>query len=175
MWRYLYYCAVLVGKKNLEVRPIAINKVTLVLRYIKTWSRCSSHQGEIVKRIVYKNPDAQFIFCAGDDKVRSMSIPIFTPFWQILPSSDRRRHVPFTLPFQIWCQESHDETTSLRHAHRERWSRRAWRGPRYRPWGRLHNCCWSYRETDTCQLARNHASGGHRAHASVGQWRRLEE
>lgn len=42
---------VLVGKKNLEVRPIAVNK------------------GEIVKRIVYMNPDAEFIFCAGDDKV----------------------------------------------------------------------------------------------------------
>jgi trehalose 6-phosphate synthase/phosphatase len=42
---------VLVGKKNLEVRPFAVNK------------------GEIVKRIVYKNPDAEFIFCAGDDKV----------------------------------------------------------------------------------------------------------
>jgi trehalose 6-phosphate synthase/phosphatase len=41
---------VLVGKKNLEVRPIAVNK------------------GEIVKRIVYKNPDTQFVFCAGDDK-----------------------------------------------------------------------------------------------------------
>ncbi|KAI0298635.1 trehalose 6-phosphate phosphatase [Multifurca ochricompacta] len=41
---------VLVGKKNLEVRPIAINK------------------GEIVKRILYLNPDAQFVFCAGDDK-----------------------------------------------------------------------------------------------------------
>jgi trehalose 6-phosphate synthase/phosphatase len=39
-----------VGKKNLEVRPIAVNK------------------GEIVKRILYKNPDAEFIFCAGDDK-----------------------------------------------------------------------------------------------------------
>jgi len=25
-------------------------------------------QGEIVKRILYKNPDAEFIFCAGDDK-----------------------------------------------------------------------------------------------------------
>jgi trehalose 6-phosphate synthase/phosphatase len=44
---------VLVGKKNLEVRPIAINK------------------GEIVKRILYLNPDAQFVFCAGDDKVRA--------------------------------------------------------------------------------------------------------
>lgn len=41
---------VLVGKKNLEVRPIAVNK------------------GEIVKRILYTNPDAEFIFCAGDDK-----------------------------------------------------------------------------------------------------------
>ncbi|GLB42217.1 putative trehalose-phosphatase [Lyophyllum shimeji] len=41
---------VLVGKKNLEVRPIAVNK------------------GEIVKRILYQNPDAQFVFCAGDDK-----------------------------------------------------------------------------------------------------------
>ncbi|KAH7887163.1 glycosyltransferase family 20 protein [Phlebopus sp. FC_14] len=41
---------VLVGKKNLEVRPIAVNK------------------GEIVKRILYMNPDAEFIFCAGDDK-----------------------------------------------------------------------------------------------------------
>jgi len=41
---------VLVGKKNLEVRPIAINK------------------GEIVKRILYTNPDAEFVFCAGDDK-----------------------------------------------------------------------------------------------------------
>ena len=42
--------AVLVGKKNLEVRPLAVNK------------------GEIVKRILYLNPDAEFIFCAGDDK-----------------------------------------------------------------------------------------------------------
>ncbi|KAI0035788.1 trehalose 6-phosphate phosphatase [Vararia minispora EC-137] len=42
--------AVMVGKKNLEVRPLAVNK------------------GEIVKRILYKNPDAEFVFCAGDDK-----------------------------------------------------------------------------------------------------------
>ena len=45
-------CAtLLVGKKNLEVRPMAVNK------------------GEIVKRIMYENPDAEFVFCAGDDKV----------------------------------------------------------------------------------------------------------
>ncbi|KAI8974855.1 trehalose 6-phosphate phosphatase [Trametes punicea] len=41
---------VLVGKKNLEVRPLAVNK------------------GEIVKRILYFHPDAEFVFCAGDDK-----------------------------------------------------------------------------------------------------------
>jgi len=41
---------VLVGKKNLECRPLAVNK------------------GEIVKRILYNNPDAEFVFCAGDDK-----------------------------------------------------------------------------------------------------------
>lgn len=29
-----------------------------------------SNQGEIVKRILYLNPEAEFIFCAGDDKVR---------------------------------------------------------------------------------------------------------
>lgn len=41
---------VLVGKKNLEVRPLAVNK------------------GEIVRRLIYENPSADFIFCAGDDK-----------------------------------------------------------------------------------------------------------
>jgi trehalose 6-phosphate synthase/phosphatase len=41
---------VLVGKKNLEVRPLAVNK------------------GEIVKRLMYEHPEADFVFCAGDDK-----------------------------------------------------------------------------------------------------------
>ncbi|KZV61342.1 glycosyltransferase family 20 protein [Peniophora sp. CONT] len=53
---------VMVGKKNLEVRPIAINK------------------GEIVKRLMYLNPDVEFVFCAGDDKTdedmfRALSFP----------------------------------------------------------------------------------------------------
>jgi trehalose 6-phosphate synthase/phosphatase len=26
------------------------------------------NKGEIVKRILYQNPDAEFVFCAGDDK-----------------------------------------------------------------------------------------------------------
>ncbi|THH14614.1 hypothetical protein EW146_g5739 [Bondarzewia mesenterica] len=56
------FAIVLVGKKNLEVRPIAVNK------------------GEIVKRILYDNPDAEFVFCAGDDKTdedmfRALSFP----------------------------------------------------------------------------------------------------
>lgn len=42
---------VMVGKKNIECRVLAINK------------------GEIVKRIIYQNPDADFLFCVGDDKV----------------------------------------------------------------------------------------------------------
>jgi trehalose 6-phosphate synthase/phosphatase len=50
----------MVGKKNLEVRPIAVNK------------------GEIVKRILYLNPDTEFIFCAGDDKVISHSPSFFS-------------------------------------------------------------------------------------------------
>ncbi|KAL0073657.1 glycosyltransferase family 20-domain-containing protein [Phycomyces blakesleeanus] len=41
---------ILVGKKNLEVRPLSINK------------------GEIVKKILAQNPDADFVMCAGDDK-----------------------------------------------------------------------------------------------------------
>ncbi|KAF8524292.1 trehalose 6-phosphate phosphatase [Hysterangium stoloniferum] len=43
---------VLVGKKNLEVRPIAVNKA------------------KIVKRLMYHHPAAEFVFCAGDDKAR---------------------------------------------------------------------------------------------------------
>ncbi|KAJ2957371.1 hypothetical protein NQZ79_g6913 [Umbelopsis isabellina] len=41
---------VMVGKKNLEVRPLAINK------------------GEIVKKLLGQHPDVEFIACAGDDK-----------------------------------------------------------------------------------------------------------
>ncbi|KAJ6470473.1 hypothetical protein C8R45DRAFT_1218303 [Mycena sanguinolenta] len=58
---------VLVGKKNLKVRPIAVNK------------------GEIVKRLLYKNPDAELIFAQG-----------------------MARHVP--RPHSPWhgCDEGHD-------------------------------------------------------------------
>lgn len=45
-----YAVEIMVGKKNLEVRPLAVNK------------------GEIVKRLTYEHPDAEFVFCAGDDR-----------------------------------------------------------------------------------------------------------
>merc|ERR1712093_329402 len=41
---------VIVGKKNLEVRP------------------AHTHKGEIVKRLTYQYADADFLICAGDDK-----------------------------------------------------------------------------------------------------------
>ncbi|KAF9931429.1 threalose-6-phosphate phosphatase [Modicella reniformis] len=41
---------ILVGKKNLEVRPTIVNK------------------GEIVKRLLSQHPEVEFILCAGDDK-----------------------------------------------------------------------------------------------------------
>jgi trehalose 6-phosphate synthase/phosphatase len=41
---------ILVGKKNLEVRPTIVNK------------------GEIVKRLLVQHPEAEFVLCAGDDK-----------------------------------------------------------------------------------------------------------
>ncbi|KAI9099945.1 glycosyltransferase family 20-domain-containing protein [Phlyctochytrium arcticum] len=41
---------ILLGKKNLEVRPVSINK------------------GEIVKRLMTLHPDADFVFCTGDDR-----------------------------------------------------------------------------------------------------------
>ncbi|KAG0292977.1 threalose-6-phosphate phosphatase [Dissophora globulifera] len=41
---------ILVGKKNLEVRPTIVNK------------------GEIVKRLLLQHPEVEFVLCAGDDK-----------------------------------------------------------------------------------------------------------
>jgi hypothetical protein len=66
---------VMIGKKNLEVRATAVNK------------------GEIVKRILYLNPDTEFIFCAGDDKVRLHSERLIIAHPDFL-LKDRRRHVP---------------------------------------------------------------------------------
>lgn len=35
------------------------------------------NKGEIVKRIMYENPDAEFVFCAGDDKVCSATASVW--------------------------------------------------------------------------------------------------
>ncbi|KAG1820990.1 uncharacterized protein BJ212DRAFT_1478087 [Suillus subaureus] len=54
----------LMSKKNLEVRPIAVNK------------------GEIVKHILYQNPGVEFIFCAGDNKTNEdmfCALLLFSP------------------------------------------------------------------------------------------------
>ena len=41
---------ILIGKKNIEVRPASVNK------------------GEIVKKILAQHASADFVICAGDDK-----------------------------------------------------------------------------------------------------------
>lgn len=45
-----YPVEVLVGKKNLEVRPISVSK------------------GEVVRRLLSLYSDTDFVFCAGDDR-----------------------------------------------------------------------------------------------------------
>lgn len=65
---------ILVGKKNLEVRPMMVNK------------------GEVVKRILAQSPDADFIVCAGDDKTdedmfRTLSVVYFARYQHELNES----------------------------------------------------------------------------------------
>ncbi|KAI1785973.1 trehalose 6-phosphate phosphatase [Ganoderma leucocontextum] len=64
---------VLVGKKNLEVRPLAVNK------------------GEIVKRILYFHPDAEFVFCAGDDKTDEDMFRALLLFPQTAPTAQAQQ------------------------------------------------------------------------------------
>lgn len=66
---------ILVGKKNLEVRPMMINK------------------GEVVKRILAQTPEADFIVCAGDDKTdedmfRQLLATYFTKYQEKLNQGD---------------------------------------------------------------------------------------
>ncbi|KAH7099697.1 trehalose 6-phosphate phosphatase [Auriculariales sp. MPI-PUGE-AT-0066] len=78
---------VLVGKKNLEVRPIAINK------------------GEIVKRIVYENPDAEFVFCAGDDKTDEDMFRALLLF----PLGATEATVPAPVSAELFDDEAHED------------------------------------------------------------------
>ncbi|KXN84045.1 Trehalose-phosphatase [Leucoagaricus sp. SymC.cos] len=79
---------VMVGKKNLEVRPIAVNK------------------GEIVKRILYLNPDAEFIFCAGDDKTDE---DMFRALLLFQPGQNGQKTYPrFEAPLSVTLIDSKD-------------------------------------------------------------------
>ncbi|KAI8973032.1 glycosyltransferase family 20-domain-containing protein [Pilobolus umbonatus] len=67
---------ILVGKKNLEVRPMMINK------------------GEVVKRILNNTPEVDFIVCAGDDKTdedmfRTLTSVYFSRYQQELESNKK--------------------------------------------------------------------------------------
>lgn len=83
---------VLVGKKNLEVRPLAINK------------------GEIVKRILYDHPDAEFVFCAGDDKTDE---DMFRTLFNLAPSTPEMEaasdHDRFEAPSDLGGQVARDQ------------------------------------------------------------------
>lgn len=70
----------LVGKKNLEVRPIAVNK------------------GEIVRRIVWENGDAEFVFCAGDDKTDEDMFRALAPLAVPKLDGDKDALVEFAAP-----------------------------------------------------------------------------
>ncbi|KAJ6553289.1 trehalose-phosphatase-domain-containing protein [Mycena capillaripes] len=78
-----------VGKKNLEVTPIAVNK------------------GEIVKRLLYKNPDAEFIFCAGDDKTDE------DMFRALLLFPNDSESAMMEAPLSVTLVDTQDNTTPL--------------------------------------------------------------
>lgn len=59
----------MVGKKNLEVRPLAVNK------------------GEIVKRLIYNHSDSEFVMCAGDDKTDEDMFRSLSDIFVLAPGS----------------------------------------------------------------------------------------
>ncbi|KAI8817533.1 glycosyltransferase family 20-domain-containing protein [Fimicolochytrium jonesii] len=79
---------ILIGKKNLEVRPIAINK------------------GEIVKRLIQQTPGIDFLFCAGDDRtdedmfkqVRKTELPDEVQHNCTIGSATKKTHAQWHVP-----------------------------------------------------------------------------
>ncbi|RKO91617.1 glycosyltransferase family 20-domain-containing protein [Blyttiomyces helicus] len=73
---------VLLGKKNLEVRPMSINK------------------GEIVRRLLAQHPDVDFVICAGDDRtdedmfksVRKSDLPEDATFTCTIGPATKKTH-----------------------------------------------------------------------------------
>lgn len=74
---------VLVGKKNLEVRP------------------AHTHKGEIVKRLTYQHADADLLICAGDDKTDEVRLR--------LPSNIQCIHL-HGFPAESWAPFFSDST-----------------------------------------------------------------
>ena len=64
---------ILIGKKNLEVRPVSINK------------------GEMVKKILSIYPESDFVLCCGDDKTDE---DMFRSLSQIVNPSPRTSRSP---------------------------------------------------------------------------------
>ncbi|TPX70054.1 hypothetical protein SpCBS45565_g02009 [Spizellomyces sp. 'palustris'] len=79
---------ILIGKKNLEVRPVSINK------------------GEIVKRLLSQNPDVEFVFCAGDDRtdedmfkmVRRSALPDHVQCNCTIGNATKKTHAQWHVP-----------------------------------------------------------------------------
>ena len=68
---------VVVGKKNVEVRPLAVNK------------------GAIMGRILYANPEVEFVYCVGDDKTDE---DMFRMLAMLPCSAEDPRHEETCLP-----------------------------------------------------------------------------
>ncbi|KAJ3035109.1 threalose-6-phosphate phosphatase [Rhizophlyctis rosea] len=90
---------ILIGKKNLEVRPISINK------------------GEIVKRLLQQHPDVGFVFCAGDDRtdedmfkaVRKAGVAKDIEFTTTIGSATKKTHAS-------WHVQSPDDVIAVMQA-----------------------------------------------------------
>lgn len=81
----------LVGKKNLEVRPLAVNK------------------GEIVKRLLYDHSDSDFVMCAGDDKTDEDMFRSLSDIFVLAPGSTSSLKPIMNAPVSV--SMNNDETT----------------------------------------------------------------
>ncbi|ORX94443.1 hypothetical protein K493DRAFT_221227 [Basidiobolus meristosporus CBS 931.73] len=80
---------ILVGKKNLEVRPVELNK------------------GEIVKKLVAATENCEFVFCAGDDKtdedmfraLRKSELPENYCFSCTIGSANKKTQASWHVPY----------------------------------------------------------------------------
>ena len=76
--RSKYPIDILVGKKNLEVRPMSVNK------------------GKIVEKILSQHPDCELVVCAGDDKTDEDMFRALSEAVRRAPSSSPTTPVPMS-------------------------------------------------------------------------------